>query len=194
MTSGEANAAPLSPCIPVPNGIPNAMKGLQWWPGHCCAAEVTAMELRPLLFQELDLFKALPKRGWFPPPGCMHERESTNNSLPSKKGSVSPGQPISGVWAAWQIEPVYLWLWEQRVTKPKSKFREAGCTIREVGPLLGSHKQWGVSKKLDLCPEQTAGYLGTPVQQEKLLAAPRRCREPVPWGWVPAFPINTGPW
>lgn len=91
------------------------------------------MELRPLLFQELDLFKALPKRGWFPPPGCTDERESTNNSFLSKKGSVSPGQPISGAWAAQEIEPVYLWLWEQRVTKPKSKLGNTGCTIREAG-------------------------------------------------------------
>lgn len=76
------------------------------------------MELRSLLFQELDLFKVLPKHGWFPPPGCIDERERTNNSFLSKKGSVSTGQPISGAWSVWQIEPVYLLLWE-----PKSKLR-----------------------------------------------------------------------
>lgn len=127
----------------------NAMKGQQWWPGHCCAAEVTAMEHRPLLFQELDLFKVLPKHGWFPPPGCTDERESTNNSCPSKRGSVSPGQPISGAWAVQQIEPVYLWLWKQRVTKPKSKLRRAGCTLGTTPRI----PQTMSSKKLDLCPE-----------------------------------------
>lgn len=70
MSSGEAVSAPLSPCIPVAVGSKwhsskNSTKGQTWWPGHCCAAQVAAMELRSLPFQELDLFKALPKRGWF---------------------------------------------------------------------------------------------------------------------------------
>lgn len=133
MTSGEAVSAPMSPCIPVVvsskwHSSRNSTKGQKWWPGHCYTAQVTAVELRSLLFQKLDLFKVLPKRGWFPPPGCMDERESANNSFPSKKGGVSTGQPISGAWAAWQIKAVYLWLWE-----PKSKLRYAACTIREVG-------------------------------------------------------------
>lgn len=77
--------------LSVPNGIPPRIpqRGRS-------GGQATATELRSLPFQELDLFKALPKHGWFPPSGGMDERESTNNSFLSKKGSVSAGQPISG--------------------------------------------------------------------------------------------------